>query len=89
MNFEIEETEACADLIASTDPGVKAGDAFTELAVRDAMLGMWQDARVQRTMAKGREYALKDNLSFYFERELKEYSTRHGFPTTKIYFMLG
>jgi guanine nucleotide-binding protein subunit alpha, other len=67
ISFEHEETKVHADLIQGTDPDVEAADAFTNMSVKDAMLGMWQDAGVQRAVSKGHEYALNDNLGFYFE----------------------
>jgi len=41
---------------------VGSEEAFSDMAVRDAMKSMWDDAGVQKAVARGHEFALHDNL---------------------------
>src|SRR5437763_10187574 len=63
IEFADEKTRVYADLIGDTDADLDADLAFTDKNVKDAMLGMWLDAGVQKAVGKGHEYALNDNLS--------------------------
>jgi guanine nucleotide-binding protein subunit alpha len=56
-----------ADLLDKTDPDVGSDEAFSDLKVRDAMRGMWLDAGVQKAVARGHEFALHDNLVYFYE----------------------
>lgn len=46
----------------SLEPDVGCDEAFSDLKVRDAMIGMWDDQGVQKAVARGHEFALHDNL---------------------------
>jgi guanine nucleotide-binding protein subunit alpha len=63
FDFAEEKTKAHADLLEETEADLEADLAFTDLDVKEAMLGMWLDSGVQQAVAKGHEYALNDNLS--------------------------
>lgn len=65
--FENEESEAYADLLDNTEADVDAHEAFKDKKVKDAMIGLWRDTGVQKAVTKGHEFALHDNLDFYFK----------------------
>ena len=44
------------------DADVDTDEAFSDIAIRDAMRDLWTDAGVQRAVARGHEFALHDNL---------------------------
>ncbi|EXJ92081.1 hypothetical protein A1O3_00631 [Capronia epimyces CBS 606.96] len=67
IDFEDESNEAHAEFLESINADVDAHEAFRDQAVKEAMLTLWKDAGVQKAVAKGHEFALHDNLSFYFE----------------------
>lgn len=67
IDFEDEKTKIHADLLETTDPDLDAEEAFKNENVKEAMLGMWQDPGVQKAIAKGHEFALNDNLHYYFK----------------------
>jgi len=48
--------------LENTDPDVGSEEAFSDLKVRDAMRDIWDDAGVQKAVARGHEFALHDNL---------------------------
>ncbi|KAJ5863598.1 uncharacterized protein N7529_005514 [Penicillium soppii] len=60
-------TRPLADLLDNTDPDVGSDEAFSDLKVRDAMRAMWQDEGVQKAVARGHEFALHDNLCYFFD----------------------
>ncbi|GAD97028.1 guanine nucleotide-binding protein subunit alpha [Paecilomyces variotii No. 5] len=55
-----------AALIDKTDPDVSSEEAFSDRKVKDAMEGMWADAGVQKAVARGHEFALHDNLHYFY-----------------------
>lgn len=61
-----EDTRVHADLLASLDPDVDADDAFTDEHVKAALRALWKDAGVQRAVLRGHEFALNDNMHYYF-----------------------
>ncbi|RVX67538.1 hypothetical protein B0A52_08891 [Exophiala mesophila] len=65
--FENEESEAFADLLGETEADVDAHEAFKDKNVKEAMVGLWRDTGVQKALTKGHEFALHDNLNFYFK----------------------
>ncbi|CAI7665648.1 unnamed protein product [Penicillium bialowiezense] len=68
IEFDDEaNTRPLADLIDKTEPDVGSDEAFSDLKVRDAMRTMWEDAGVQKAVARGHEFALHDNLYYFFE----------------------
>jgi guanine nucleotide-binding protein subunit alpha, other len=66
LDFADEKTKTYADVIEDAEADVDAHQAFRDPRVKDAMLGMWKDEGVQRAVGKSHEFALNDNLSFYF-----------------------
>ncbi|KAI5307620.1 hypothetical protein KEM55_007825 [Ascosphaera atra] len=67
IEFEHSQTEVLAKLLDDIEPDVEADEAFADLSVRDAMKSMWEDAGVQKAVARGHEFALHDNLQYYFD----------------------
>ncbi|KAJ5239695.1 G protein alpha subunit helical insertion [Penicillium chermesinum] len=53
-------------LLDNTEPDVGSDEAFSDLRIRDAMREMWLDAGVQKAVARGHEFALHDNLSYFY-----------------------
>ncbi|KAJ5212067.1 uncharacterized protein N7498_003713 [Penicillium cinerascens] len=67
IEFEQEKTKLLADLLDKTDPDVGSDEAFSDMKVRDAMREMWLDAGVQKAVARGHEFALHDNLVYFYD----------------------
>ncbi|CAG7994005.1 unnamed protein product [Penicillium salamii] len=68
IDFEDEaNTRPLAELLDQTEPDVGSNEAFSDLKVRDAMRVMWEDGGVQKAVARGHEFALHDNLYYFFE----------------------
>ncbi|EEH48519.1 uncharacterized protein PADG_04598 [Paracoccidioides brasiliensis Pb18] len=67
IEFEFEKTKPLAKLLDQTEPDVDTNEAFSDLAVKDAMSGMWLDRGVQKAVLRGHEFALHDNLQYYFK----------------------
>jgi guanine nucleotide-binding protein subunit alpha, other len=67
IEFEDEKTRVYADVIEETEADVDANRAFRDARVKEAMMVMWRDAGIQKAVAKSHEFALNDNLSFYFK----------------------
>ncbi|KAJ5736185.1 uncharacterized protein N7483_001310 [Penicillium malachiteum] len=67
IDFQNEKTRAMGDLLDKTEPDVGSDDAFSDLKIRDAMRAMWLDTGVQKAVARGHEFALHDNLSYFYE----------------------
>ncbi|KAL4931205.1 guanine nucleotide-binding protein subunit alpha [Aspergillus undulatus] len=66
IDFEHEATRPLADFIDNLEPDVGVEEAFSDLKVRDAMTEMWNDGGVQKAVSKGHEFALHDNLNYFF-----------------------
>ncbi|KAL4870982.1 hypothetical protein BDV12DRAFT_41335 [Aspergillus spectabilis] len=66
IDFEHETTRPLADFIDNLEPDVGIDDAFSDTKVRDAMNEMWIDSGVQKAVSKGHEFALHDNLNYFF-----------------------
>ena len=66
LEFADEKTRTHADVIEDAEADVDANQAFRDARVKEAMLGMWKDKGVQTAVAKSHEFALNDNLAFYF-----------------------
>ncbi|KAI5302946.1 hypothetical protein KEM56_000191 [Ascosphaera pollenicola] len=64
---ESEKSEPLGKLIGDTEPDVDSDEAFSDLAIRDAMKELWTDGGVQKAVARGHEFALHDNLQYYFD----------------------
>ncbi|KAL4782409.1 guanine nucleotide binding protein, alpha subunit [Aspergillus varians] len=66
IDFKHEATRSLADFINNLEPDVGVEEAFSDLKVRDAMNEMWNDDGVQKAVSKGHEFALHDNLNYFF-----------------------
>ncbi|KAF9893057.1 hypothetical protein FE257_012468 [Aspergillus nanangensis] len=67
IDFQQESTKPLADYIDNLEPDVGSEEAFSDLKVRDSMRDMWNDEGVQKAVARGHEFALHDNLHYFFE----------------------
>ncbi|OQE19899.1 hypothetical protein PENSTE_c014G06397 [Penicillium steckii] len=67
IDFEDANTQSLADLLDNADADVGSDEAFSDLKVRDAMRGMWKDSGVQKAVARGHEFALHDNLVYFYD----------------------
>ncbi|KAK2741843.1 hypothetical protein FQN55_008130 [Onygenales sp. PD_40] len=67
IEFEYEATKPLADLLDRTEPDVDSDEAFSDLSIKDAMQKMWLDKGVQKAVSRGHEFALHDNLQYYFK----------------------
>ncbi|KAJ5601689.1 hypothetical protein N7510_011223 [Penicillium lagena] len=68
IEFENEEkTKPLAELLENTDPDLGSDEAFSDLKVRDAMRDTWADGGVQKAVARGHEFALHDNLVYFYD----------------------
>lgn len=65
--FEHDVTEEYASLLEEVNADIDAESAFRDKQVKQALRGLWVDAGVQKAVAKGHEYALNDNMHYYFE----------------------
>ncbi|KAL2008307.1 hypothetical protein VTN00DRAFT_8289 [Thermoascus crustaceus] len=66
IQFEKEESKPLAEFIDNTEPDVGSEEAFSDLKVKDAMRQLWDDSGVQQAVARGHEFALHDNLHYFF-----------------------
>ncbi|OJJ60658.1 hypothetical protein ASPSYDRAFT_29187 [Aspergillus sydowii CBS 593.65] len=66
IDFKRDSTRPLATFIDNLEADVGAEEAFSDLKVRDAMNEMWRDEGVQRAVSKGHEFALHDNLNYFF-----------------------
>ncbi|KAI9374294.1 guanine nucleotide binding protein, alpha subunit [Aspergillus egyptiacus] len=66
IDFEHDNTRPLAEFIDNLEPDVGVEEAFSDLKVRDAMKDMWNDSGVQKAVSKGHEFALHDNLNYFF-----------------------
>lgn len=62
-----ENTRIHADLLEALDPDVDADEAFSDERVKDALHALWNDAGVQEAVSRGHEFALNDNMQYYFQ----------------------
>lgn len=67
IDFEQERNEAYSDYLENINSDVDANEAFRDKKVKDAMVSLWKDGGIQKAVAKGHEFALQDNLTFYFQ----------------------
>ena len=67
LNFADPRIESYADVIEDAEADVDANQAFRDPRIKEAMLAMWNDTGVQQAVAKSHEFALNDNLPFYFQ----------------------
>lgn len=66
IEFEHEKTKLVAEVIDNAEADVGEDEAFSDLSIRDAMRDMWADAGVQQAVARGHEFALHDNLQYFY-----------------------
>ena len=64
--FSDEKTRMHAEVLEDAEADVDALHAFRDMKIKEAMLGLWRDGGVQRAVSKSHEFALNDNLGFYF-----------------------
>lgn len=64
--FSDEKMRVHAEVLEETEADVDALHAFRDQKVKESMMGLWKDEGVQKAVAKSHEYALNDNLPFYF-----------------------
>ena len=67
IEFDDPINEEHAELLSSSPVDVDADEAFSDEDIKEALVSMWQDEGVQKAVRKGHEYALNDNLTFYFD----------------------
>ena len=67
LGFADPRNESYAEVIEDAEADVDANQAFRDTRIKEAMLAMWHDTGVQQAVAKSHEFALNDNLPFYFQ----------------------
>ncbi|OAP65052.1 hypothetical protein AYL99_01024 [Fonsecaea erecta] len=67
IEFADEHNESYAEYLETINADVDAHEAFRDKKVKEAMVALWKDAGVQKAVTKGHEFALHDNLTFYFD----------------------
>lgn len=67
LDFADEKTKVHAEVLEGADADVDALQAFRNHRIKEAMSGLWRDSGVQQAVAKSHEFALNDNLPFYFQ----------------------
>lgn len=65
--FERESARAYASLIEDLNPDTDGESAFRDLQTKEALHTLWADAGVQKAVSKGHEFALNDNMHYYFQ----------------------
>jgi len=66
IEFASSSSKPLADFIVKIEPDVDSNEAFADTTVRDAMKELWADPGVQKAVARGHEFALHDNLLYFF-----------------------
>lgn len=64
--FADEKTRVYAEVLEDAEADVDALHAFRDMRIKEAMQGLWRDPGVQQAVSKSHEFALNDNLPFYF-----------------------
>lgn len=67
IEFENVATQEYAAFLEEVNPDTDADGAFRDDYVREALHGLWNDAGTQKAVAKGHEFALNDNMHYYFQ----------------------
>lgn len=65
--FEHPETAEQGRILEDTELDVEADEAFKNPKIQKALLEVWSDGGVQKAVAKGHEFALNDNVQYFFE----------------------
>ncbi|EFE43897.1 hypothetical protein TRV_01339 [Trichophyton verrucosum HKI 0517] len=63
ISFEHEATEPLAHFIQTSEADVECDEAFTDIKVREAVKTMWEDAGVQKAVARGHDKFGQESLS--------------------------
>ncbi|KAH8695556.1 G protein complex alpha subunit GanA [Talaromyces proteolyticus] len=66
IDFEKEDNKPLGQLLFKTESDVDTDEAFSDTNIRDAMKQLWSDAGVQQAVSRGHEFALHDNLHYFF-----------------------
>lgn len=67
LDFDHESTRVHADLLEELNSDIDAEGAFRDDEVKEALEVFWNDGGVQKAVAKGHEFALNDNMHYYFQ----------------------
>lgn len=67
IDFENEATRPHADVLEELSSETDAEGAFKDSEVKEALKVFWKDGGVQKAVSKGHEYALNDNMHYYFQ----------------------
>ncbi|KAJ5115385.1 hypothetical protein NUU61_001144 [Penicillium alfredii] len=67
IKYENEKSKGPAELLESADSDVGSDEAFSDRKVRDAMKALWGDGGIQKAVSRGHEFALNDNLHYFYE----------------------
>jgi len=67
INFENEATQAYAEQLEELSAESDAEGVFKDNKVKEALKVFWNDGGVQQAVSKGHEYALNDNMHYYFQ----------------------
>lgn len=65
--YEREENLAHSELLEELNTDIDADSAFKDDSVREALVALWADAGIQQAVQKGHEYALNDNMHYWFD----------------------
>lgn len=60
--YEFDRARESAALLRDTPSSCSSDEAFSDIAIRDAVLDMWRDSGVHQAMRHGRDFALHDNV---------------------------
>lgn len=75
-----EVTKSHAAVIEDLNPSVDARDAFADDGVKNALRALWKDPGVQEAISRGYDFALNDNMHYYF-RHLDRLFDPNWIPT--------
>lgn len=65
--FEKETSRDYAAFVEEVNGDTDSESAFRDLQTKEALLGLWADPGVQKAVSKGHEFALNDNMHYYFQ----------------------
>lgn len=65
--YSEETTKSHAAFLENLDTDIDAEDAFADDRVKNALRALWEDTGVQSAVSKGHEFALNDNMQYYFD----------------------
>ena len=67
IDFHDDATRPHAELLEDLSSDVDADGAFKDNAVKDALRIFWSDGGVHKAVARGHEFALNDNMHYFFQ----------------------